>query len=276
MSVTVRDIAVAAGVSPGTASRALRGHPLISEVCITRVRQVAEALGYRPLRDGRIAADALIAAGHTRLAIVNPKADHTMFAVREHGFREAAAERSATMASFTTGSCCWRVPTAAGFAEECLTHFGGVPMIPPGMVGDAMGTTSLSTDDRWWIVVENGRIRRVTGFPAWHPMVRRDGRSCVTDTKHPDRGLFTFDPSADPESPVTQLAESLSSNAGDHWNTDHCPYDDGPVTVHAPSTPTRIRPFPPTAHGWCSRATERASPRCMKSSLAEARELMGA
>jgi oligogalacturonide lyase len=56
----------------------------------------------------------------------------------------------------------------------------------------------------------------------------------VTDTKHPDRGLFTFDPSADPESPVTQLAESLSSNAGDHWNTDHCPYDDGPVTVHAP------------------------------------------
>jgi DNA-binding LacI/PurR family transcriptional regulator len=223
VSVTVRDIAAAAGVSPGTASRALRGHPLISEVCIARVQQVAEALGYRPLRDrtgrrrseplagkriaiamlgidrslasypavgeavhgveealsaagahpvlvnvpdpaepprslrrtrfdgiiakaalqgdimtalgsklrgvlesnalvwilgrpagvegdvvnpdnlaiGRIAADALIAAGHTRLAIVNPKADHTMFAVREHGFREAAAERAATVASFT-------------------------------------------------------------------------------------------------------------------------------------------------------------------------------
>ena len=223
MSVTVRDIAAAAGVSPGTASRALRGHPLISEVCIARVQQVAEALGYRPLRDrtgrrrseplvgkriaiamlgidrslasypavgeavhgveealsaagahpvlvnvpdpaepprslrrtrfdgiiakaalqgdimtalgsklrgvlesnalvwilgrpagvegdvvnpdnlaiGRIAADSLLAAGHTRLAIVNPKADHTMFAAREHGFREAAAERAATVASFT-------------------------------------------------------------------------------------------------------------------------------------------------------------------------------
>ena len=241
---------------------------------------------------------------------------------------------------FTAGSGCWRVSTAAGFAEECLAHFGDVPMIPPGMVGDAMGTTSLSTDDRWWIVpvkmgpiarlhaidtasgrvevviehpsighpqvhpddpslirfagryterihvvrrdgsghrlaydrdtarrewvvhemwmpraavggrneivtvvwphgmigidVDTGRIRRVTDFPAWHPMVRRDGRSCVTDTKHPDRGLFTFDPSAGPESPVTHFAESLSSNAGDHWNTDHCPYDDGPVTVHAP------------------------------------------
>jgi DNA-binding LacI/PurR family transcriptional regulator len=51
VSVTVRDIAAAAGVSPGTASRALRGHPLISENCIARVRQVAESLGYRPLRD---------------------------------------------------------------------------------------------------------------------------------------------------------------------------------------------------------------------------------
>jgi oligogalacturonide lyase len=56
----------------------------------------------------------------------------------------------------------------------------------------------------------------------------------VTDTKHPDRGLFTFDPAAGPESPVAPLAESRSSNAGDHWNTDHCPYDDGPVTVYAP------------------------------------------
>ncbi|MBM4011135.1 MAG: LacI family transcriptional regulator, partial [Planctomycetes bacterium] len=37
MSITVRDVAAAAGVSPGTASRALRGHPQISEECISRV-----------------------------------------------------------------------------------------------------------------------------------------------------------------------------------------------------------------------------------------------
>jgi hypothetical protein len=138
------------------------------------------------------------------------------------------------------------------------------------MVGDVMGTTSLSTDDRWWIVpvkmsaiaqlhaidTASGQVEVVIehpsiGHPQVHPddpslirfagrsterihVVRRDGRSCVTDTKHPDRGRFTFDPSADPESPVNQLAESRSSNAGDHWNTDHCPYDGGPVTVHAP------------------------------------------
>ncbi|MFM7411988.1 MAG: TolB family protein, partial [Planctomycetota bacterium] len=38
---------------------------------------------------------------------------------------------------FTAGSGCWRVATAPHFREECLAHFGDVPMIPPGMVGDA-------------------------------------------------------------------------------------------------------------------------------------------
>ena len=241
---------------------------------------------------------------------------------------------------FTAGCGAWRVSTETGFREECLADFGDVPMIPPGMVGDAMGTTSLSRDDRWWIVpvkigaiarlhaidtssaavsvvcehpsighpevhpddatllrfvgryserihvvrrdgsdhrlayhrdaarrewvvhetwmprgavggrneivtviwphgmigidVDTGAIRRVTDFPAWHPMVRRDGRCCVSDTKYPDRGLFTFDPSGGPDGPVPLLAESHSSNAGVHWNTDHCPYDDGPVQVYAP------------------------------------------
>lgn len=241
---------------------------------------------------------------------------------------------------FTAGCAGWRVSTEAGFREERLVDFGDVPMIPPGMVGDAMGTTSLSRDDRWWIVpvrvgsgarlhavdtvsgdmsvvcehesighpevhpddatwirfagrftdrihvvrrdgsghrlayvrdaalrewvvhetwmprsavggrneivavtwphgmigidVESGAVRRVTDFPAWHPMVRRDGRSCVADTTFPDRGLFTFDPAPRALAAVAPLVESRSSNAGDHWNTDHCPYDDGPVRVHAP------------------------------------------
>ncbi|MFM7208087.1 MAG: LacI family DNA-binding transcriptional regulator [Planctomycetaceae bacterium] len=224
MSVTVRDVAAAAGVSPGTASRALRGHPQISEDCIARVRMAAERLNYRPLRDrtgrrraeplvgrriaialfgidrtlathpavgecihgveealaecgahpvlvnvsdprepprslrrirfdgiiakaalqgdimaalgskiqtvlssnalvwilgrpagvegdavspdnvgmGRMAAEALVDAGHTRLAVVNPKGDHAMFIGREEGFREAAARRAAVVSSFST------------------------------------------------------------------------------------------------------------------------------------------------------------------------------
>lgn len=83
------------------------------------------------------------------------------------------------------------------------------------------------------IDVGSGNARRVTSFPAWHPMIRRDGRSCVADTTFPDRGLVTFDPSVS-DSAVLPLVESLSSNAGSHWNTTHCPYDDGPVRVVAP------------------------------------------
>lgn len=36
--------------------------------------------------------------------------------------------------------------------EEVLVNFGDSPMLAPGMVQDAMGTTSLSHDDRWWVV----------------------------------------------------------------------------------------------------------------------------
>lgn len=54
-------------------------------------------------------------------------------------------------AYFTAGTRAWRVSTAS-LQEECLADFGDVPMLPPGMVGDAMGTTSLSHDDRWWAV----------------------------------------------------------------------------------------------------------------------------
>ena len=51
MAVTIRHIATAAGVSPGTASRALRGHPQVSEECVARVRAAAARLGYQQLRD---------------------------------------------------------------------------------------------------------------------------------------------------------------------------------------------------------------------------------
>jgi len=222
--VTIRDVAARAGVSPGTASRALRGHPQISEACIARVRDAAEALAYRPLRDrsgrrrrapltgkriaivmlgidrtlaslpavaeaihgaeealaaagahptlidvpdpispprslrrvrfdgilakaalqgdiadaigskfrgvlesnalvwmlgrpagmtgdavgpdnaamGRLAAEALLAAGHTRLAIINPKSDHSMFAARQRAFADAARLSGATVNAYTT------------------------------------------------------------------------------------------------------------------------------------------------------------------------------
>jgi DNA-binding LacI/PurR family transcriptional regulator len=99
MAATIRDVADAAGVSPGTASRALRGHPQVSEACITRVRAAAERLGYRPLRDrsGRSNPEPL--AGK-QIAIAMFGIDRTLaglpvVAEAIHGAEEALAEAGA-------------------------------------------------------------------------------------------------------------------------------------------------------------------------------------
>ncbi len=60
MPVTVRDVALRAGVDVGTVSRALRGQRHVSAECMQRVAAAVKALGYRPLRRrAPIAANAL-------------------------------------------------------------------------------------------------------------------------------------------------------------------------------------------------------------------------
>jgi oligogalacturonide lyase len=83
------------------------------------------------------------------------------------------------------------------------------------------------------IHVDTGSVYRICTFNAWHAMVDRAGRRMVADTVFPDIGLQLFDIKEGISKPET-LCRSLSSNVGDHWNTDHCPYDDGPVDVYAP------------------------------------------
>lgn len=49
--------------------------------------------------------------------------------------------------------------------EEVLADFGAVEMREQGMVGAAMGTTTLSRDDRWWAVpVKSGTVSRFVVF----------------------------------------------------------------------------------------------------------------
>jgi len=45
---SIKDIAAAAGVSPATVSRALTGTGLVAEPTLTRIREAADRLGYRP------------------------------------------------------------------------------------------------------------------------------------------------------------------------------------------------------------------------------------
>lgn len=50
---------------------------------------------------------------------------------------------------YTAGQGAWRVTTDTG-KSECLLDFGGLAGREVGMVGAAMGTSSLSHDDRFW------------------------------------------------------------------------------------------------------------------------------
>jgi oligogalacturonide lyase len=83
------------------------------------------------------------------------------------------------------------------------------------------------------IDIDSGERRPICSFNAWHPRVNREGTQMVCDTTYPDRGLMLFDPNDGVGDPKP-LCESKATNAGAHWNTDHCPYDDGPVQVYAP------------------------------------------
>lgn len=83
------------------------------------------------------------------------------------------------------------------------------------------------------INIDSGQSRWVTRFNAWHPMVDPTGTRMVADTKNPDIGLQLFGITDTPTEPKL-LCRSNASSAGDHWDTDHCPYDDGPVDVYAP------------------------------------------
>lgn len=234
---------------------------------------------------------------------------------------------------FTAGAGAWRVDTES-LKEDQLLAYDSDNICEKGMVGAAMGTTTLSRDDRWWatpvktgemarlyiidtqsgksevilerdtighpqfhpddptwlryagpyhsriwtirrdgsdnklvyerdkekkewivhetwrpgtmeiltanwphgvigIDVETGAVRNIIRMNAWHPMVDRTGQMMVTDTRDPDIGLCLFNVQGDDNEPLL-ICMPGSSNAGDHWSTDHCPYDDGPVKVYAP------------------------------------------
>ena len=241
---------------------------------------------------------------------------------------------------FTAQTGAWRVDTET-LEEEELVNLGDIVVREEGMVGAAMGTTSVSHDDRWWAVpvrvgevsrfviidtrsggyevilerdsighpefhpsdssllryagpytdrmwvinrdgsgnrlvykrdaaakewivhetwrpgthellvsrwphgmigvdIDTGAVRTVCRFNAWHASINRQGTLMCADTTYPDIGLQLFDPRDGQGQPRT-LCLSRSSNVGAHWNTDHCPYDDG---VTKPYAPQHTHPHP--------------------------------
>jgi LacI family transcriptional regulator len=84
--VTLDDIAKRLKVSRVTVSKALRGHPDISEATTRKVRQIAEEIGYRP----NIMARSLSARQTNMLGLVVPKVAHFFFGSVIEGIFEKA------------------------------------------------------------------------------------------------------------------------------------------------------------------------------------------
>ena len=73
----------------------------------------------------------------------------------------------------------------------------------------------------------------IQGIIDLQDKIQREGTLMCADTTYPDIGLQLFDP-RDGIGQPRMLCASGSSNVGAHWDTDHCPYDDGPIAVYAP------------------------------------------
>ncbi|WP_442484528.1 oligogalacturonate lyase family protein [Aeoliella sp. SH292] len=80
---------------------------------------------------------------------------------------------------------------------------------------------------------DTGHTRWISRFNAWHPMISRCGTMMITDTRNPDAGISLFDP-REVDGTRQLICYPGASNKGDHWDTPHCPYDDGITNVYAP------------------------------------------
>ncbi len=75
MSVTIKDVAKRAGVSPSTVSRVLSNHPRISHATSEKVRAIMEDMGYHP----NIMAKSLVSKTTQSLGVILPKPAEELF-----------------------------------------------------------------------------------------------------------------------------------------------------------------------------------------------------
>ena len=161
-AITIRDVAARAGVSLGTASRVLSGHPATSPQARTQVTEAAAALGYRPnmqarsLRLTRTHANGLLVSD-----VRNP-----FFADVAH-----AAEQAALGADFVTllGNANEDVDQQDRYLETFLNQrVDGVVLTPQGR---GSGSLDALIDSRMPLVFAD---RTVEGMDV--PSVTADSR----------------------------------------------------------------------------------------------------
>ncbi len=84
---TITQVAVQAGVSPSTASKALSGTDCISPATVERVIRAAKELGYRPNRAAQ-----MLASKNKKIGVLLPAAPSEVYSLHEKGISAALAE----------------------------------------------------------------------------------------------------------------------------------------------------------------------------------------
>jgi LacI family transcriptional regulator len=87
--VTIKDLARELGISPSTVSRALSGHPDISDATIKKVTELAEKYHYQP----NSIALSLRSSKTKTIGVILPEIAHSFFAAIISGIEDAATEK---------------------------------------------------------------------------------------------------------------------------------------------------------------------------------------
>jgi LacI family transcriptional regulator len=162
MSVTIEDVAAAAGVSRSTASRALSGHPAVRPDTRERVQAIAEKLNYRadPIaRALRAGSSGLIGLVLTNL--VNPAIQEVAETIQSLGHAaglevliattNGLAERElSAIGALTSHRVDGLMVMSSDASAELLNslHAGGLPVVELIRLPDAIQTPSVVYDDR--------------------------------------------------------------------------------------------------------------------------------
>ncbi len=161
--VTIRDVAAHAGVSLGTASRVLSGHPATSPEARARVTDAVAVLGYRPNAQAR----SLRSTRTQAIGLLVSDVRNPFFADVAH-----AAEQAALGADYVTllGNANENVEQQDRYLETFLTQrVDGVVLAPQGI---GSGSLEALIDSRMPVVFVD---RTVEGFDV--PSVTTDSRT---------------------------------------------------------------------------------------------------
>lgn len=143
--VGIRDVALCAGVSTATVSRALSNHPRVAPATRIRIIATAEVLGYIPS-----AAAAALATGRTgNIGVLTPSLRHGHFIDALEGAFAALAHTSYGLCLFVADEdACWRaaLKNAAGRIDALLVLEPELAAeVPKGLITRSVTTQSRRT-----------------------------------------------------------------------------------------------------------------------------------